>query len=705
MRAELNRIERIMAYLDGEMNKEDKVLFEKEMNENDSLKSDTKEYQILIAGFKNHVLKSEINQAKLQFKKSNLIRKVGIIGAIILVIASIIFVFKYFNGQQKTSPERKTNSSLIIKDSIKSNEVGIIQLPIQTFELNTKIDNIIETKEGIVIAIGANSFNSSSSKVIIKVQEALKPSDIILSGLSTTYKDSLLETSGMFVIEAFDGDKKIELIKDIIVEVPVLNEKEDYLLFDGVSDDSGRVTWTNPQPLEYYLQTFNVPSLNFYPPDFEPSLVKETNNKFSKVMKDSIYYSLEPIESGITSFVELKAIRKDEIRDGEIIIEDKKPVEISKPDTIRAQYKTNIILPSQIKAIWNERFNNTIIATKEFEERLSVLHKICGVSDDFNSIITPLTNDIEELDRRIIKYYGQRVLQSIQTKKKGIVRPNAKLHAELNDYYVKKQKDFADEAKASLTKKLKEQAQRQAFIDSLTIAVYEIRSKNATATFRYEFDRTMRYVCKALDIDYPTQQVIATANIKRVSARISTLGIKNIDRIVTQGMVNRTNIYANNRSNGKSVNVQMKEFKLDLSAYSQLKSEVFLIPDSLNSYIRLENNNGQYLYALNELLDYRLVVIATDGKKYYYFERGRVSPGQLAPELKEKELSSIKNKLDEGRRGPVFQSEQMFQELKLQTETIAFHNSKLSQSLALRQRLISTLYPCIYSEEREENLK
>jgi hypothetical protein len=33
--------------------------------------------------------------------------------------------------------------------------------------------------------------------------------------------------------------------------------------------------------------------------------------------------------------------------------------------------------PSRIRAIWDTKFNNTILATKEFEERLHFLHGLC----------------------------------------------------------------------------------------------------------------------------------------------------------------------------------------------------------------------------------------------------------------------------------------------------------------------------------------
>lgn len=705
MRAELNRIERILAYLDGEMKYEDKIAFDKEMSTDNSLKSDVNDFQMLISGFKNQVLKNEITEAKQQFRKAKLIQKLLIIVGILAVIASVALIFNYFKQQQKEAPSLTANSSIIINDSLGNDRVGIVQLPIQTFELNTKINNVIETREGIVIAIGANSFNSSSSKVTLKVQEALKPSDIILSGLSTTYKDSLLETSGMFVIEAFEGDKKLDLTKEIIVEVPVLSENEDYRLFDGILSEDGQVTWTNPQPLEYYLQTFNVTSLNFYPQIFEPTLAKEINGSLSKEIKDSIYYSLEPIQPEFNVDPKISSQKLDVIRDIEPSAEQKRAITPPKPDTTRVPYEIDIIRPSQIKAIWNERFNNTIIATKEFEERLGVLHKLCGVSDDFDAIITPLTNDIEELDRRIMKYYGQKALQSIETKKKGVVRPNEGLQAELNRYYAKKQREFAQQARSSIEKKFKEQALRQAYIDSLTTRVYKVRSKNASTNFQYELDRTLHYLSKELDFPYPTPPTLATANVRRVSARVNTLGPKNIDRIVIEGLMNRKDINAANRSNKKRAQVQMREFNLDLSAYSKLKCEVFLIPDSLQTYIRLNNNKNIYTYSLNELLSYKLVVIATDGTKYYYAEQGKVPSGRLSVELKEKELKAIKAKLDEGNKGPIFQSEQMFQELKLQTETLAFRNSKLSQSLALRERLVSALYPCMYQIEGIQELE
>ena len=51
--------------------------------------------------------------------------------------------------------------------------------------------------------------------------------------------------------------------------------------------------------------------------------------------------------------------------------------------------------PASVKTIWNRKFNNTNLATKEFEERMPYIHQTCN-----NSILELYINN---LDKKFIR--------------------------------------------------------------------------------------------------------------------------------------------------------------------------------------------------------------------------------------------------------------------------------------------------------------
>lgn len=111
----------------------------------------------------------------------------------------------------------------------------------QIFSIQANRDTTITCKEGTTIKINANSFiseksgNEISGIVQIAVKEYYKISDIILSNLTTTSGDKILETGGMLHIDASANNENC-IIKpglDIEIGFPYSTKKEDMDLFYG----------------------------------------------------------------------------------------------------------------------------------------------------------------------------------------------------------------------------------------------------------------------------------------------------------------------------------------------------------------------------------------------------------------------------------------------------------------------------------------
>jgi TonB family protein len=130
----------------------------------------------------------------------------------------------------------KEDSSFLRRDSIRK----LFKIP-ELFSINNDRDTIITCQEGTTLIIPSNSFvsaetgNPISGKLTISVREYYNLSDILLDKLTTTSDTSLLETAGMFHIEAVSnyGNCKLRDDKKIEISFPGNNKKDDMQIFSG----------------------------------------------------------------------------------------------------------------------------------------------------------------------------------------------------------------------------------------------------------------------------------------------------------------------------------------------------------------------------------------------------------------------------------------------------------------------------------------
>lgn len=105
---------------------------------------------------------------------------------------------------------------------------------------------------GVKIDIQPNSFQGrASDKVVFNVRSYMTKSDFILANLQSMAGDRLLESAGMFKLEAKVNDRptKLRTGKTIDMQIPNKERKPGFKLFNGVHDnphhgeDAGSVDW------------------------------------------------------------------------------------------------------------------------------------------------------------------------------------------------------------------------------------------------------------------------------------------------------------------------------------------------------------------------------------------------------------------------------------------------------------------------------
>ena len=277
----------------------------------------------------------------------------------------------------------------------------------EVFQIDAKEDQVIEGKKGTVIVFPKGCFlnragETVESEVEIELAEALTLDDMLLSNLTTTADGKLLETDGMIYFNAKANGEQLRINEKnpLYIEIPTDFKKPDMMAYEGIRDVNGNMDWQNPKKLEEFLVTYDFDLLDFYPEGFvdavEKGLPFRGHQETDAAFLDSLYYSLS-----VSDGSELNGAFK-EFDVNEPYHNKSVKVQNGKYTKEAFQTKTNShasttshghgekrekraegsvekcsVDPAIIQTLRTSRFRNTLIATKEFEERLKVLLSEC----------------------------------------------------------------------------------------------------------------------------------------------------------------------------------------------------------------------------------------------------------------------------------------------------------------------------------------
>ncbi|WP_299767609.1 hypothetical protein [uncultured Dokdonia sp.] len=295
----IQNIERINQYINGTLSKEEIQAFEQQLETDLEFKALYDEHLTFLGGIERIELKQEIQAAYKGYLQTKWIKYLAItVGVIGLSIGIYSLISKEdttqtstptttIQGQYNIQEEEKSTTGIRVQSSdlttdtknIETNDSSIIdQKSIDTslytketkrfnslytvskknpeiHTINTQRDTIIICKEGTKLRVKANSFiylgtdQLATGTIKLEVTEYYQVSDILLANLTTTSNDQLLETGGMLFLEARSGEQVLELDKDIAIEIPTENKKDDMQLFIGQETEQG-INWLLDTPSE-----------------------------------------------------------------------------------------------------------------------------------------------------------------------------------------------------------------------------------------------------------------------------------------------------------------------------------------------------------------------------------------------------------------------------------------------------------------------
>jgi hypothetical protein len=642
MRPELEQIERIEQWLDGRLNSSEKATFEQLLAVDKKLQEEVQLQRDLRKGLERIHIKEGIGKAKTRFKTRRTL-KWGLGGLAILLIALLVI----FLTQKTRHAEEYSRFSLpeLNEAGEKSWVDADSLIRAQNFIIDGSADTVIETKGGMVLAIQANSFiddkgNPVNEDINLVIKEALDPSTILSAGLSTTSGDQLLETGGMFFIDARRNGKTLSIdgTKKPYIEIPTSDMRTGMQLFKGKRLVDGSIDWIEPTSLETALLPVEITTLDFYPPGYLNLIKDKGYNPNDKMFTDSLYYSLAAsFDTPVTNDI-------PEIQNDTTVKTDSAPALIDKMHMCG-------INPSKIKAIWNGEFQNTLLATREFEERLRFIHFL-GDEEVLDFYVENLDKPLYIIDSMLAATTSSPEIASqflsYARRKNGKVNINAVEYRLLNEYYKNKSRAYTE----AVTKTQKEYWDRQVKANQEGNRKTEEHQNDSInkvlQNINEEFLINLKDTYRQLGYDTAIKPAVAQFVY---SAAIPAAGWYNIDKYVLDATNDRTTGTFTDPKTRRSASIEYQPFSIDIVGWADYDNLfIYLLPDKLSSFQRIAGSSGKYTESLNRLIQYDLVCIGYKGRESYLFKKEKINAGhstniELLP-INDTELSTALNATD-----------------------------------------------------------
>jgi mono/diheme cytochrome c family protein len=779
-------------YLLNQLSESEKKEFEMELSRNKSLQAELEAQRELLKGIEQLGMRTEIKTSIKKTKINKLIKNtISTAIAISLVATAIYFVTKEISTKQNTEILYELNE----KGERNWTEADRV-LQSQMFQINPKKDTIIETNSGIIFQIKANNFLNKFGEVPegtidLEVKEAMTASDIIKAGLSTTSNGELLETGGMFYINARSGKEVLDIdqSKPLKVNVPSATDKQ-MSLFEGQRLENADINWINPKPMKKQLATVDITNLNFYPPHFLDSLETMGFDKKNKRITDSIYYSfasqsicgeldypvhqtiapqglpvLDSVSYNRNSSTEVRLAGEKLFKQncsmchaahthqkltgpGLLGIEDRAPkgdwliryimnsekliksgdeyankiyeengkaamtvyegqltekdiqailnyIGSVKPAKLPRSEPSCIaeINPTRIKAIWDEKFNGTILATKEFEERLQVIFGTCN-QDLFNLYVQNLNSNLYELDSLAAFVYGgqskEKFIEFYKRHDGGVDitdDQNDKLQK-----YLREKKSIYDEAIRIAMNKLYSDEADETYKASKNRAEYNTKLNATQANLLFEeIETNLDEAYRQLGKQRSKVQVSSSFQ----SAVISNSGWHNVDRYVIESTVSRSTLNYTDTTTGKVARIEYATTKVKVKGYENYDKLVcYLLTDKLSSFQFMKDSAQMFTERLNQTFANSIIVVGYKGDKTFYKDEKYVKAQEYLFNLEEIESETLVRRINARYDFTGTQNVMKDIDFNLVERKETIRMKKIESRENLRSRIFSIVYPC-----------
>lgn len=353
------------------------------------------------------------------------------------------------------------------------------------------------------------------------------------------------------------------------------------------------------------------------------------------------------------------------------------------------------INPAKIKAIWaGNEFQNTLLATREFEARMPYIHETHN-----DNILDLYVNNVDKRMSYIDSLAAEQLSGDLKTtffsfaaRGDGKVAGKSGIAEKLREFYDRKTKLYTEEVKKADSLFWLTQSNKDSIAAKKTEIHSTFNTERIKQNLREEYTLNLKEACRQVG----DKDSIPKFDKQWYVVLCTGTGWENIDAAVYASTATHTTLdYV--AQNGKHAIIKYLPFSVQIVDYKKYdKLFVYLLPNKLNSFIRLDDTLGQFKDNLDELMKYKMACIAYKGDQAYFYCMKLMQPKNYAgiklslisDEKLNKKLSKLCNRR---------QSNDMTQELhylQFEAEDIIRHK-KIKNIAELANKTAEFLFPCI----------
>lgn len=320
------------------------------------------------------------------------------------------------------------------------------------------------------------------------------------------------------------------------------------------------------------------------------------------------------------------------------------------------------IAPSKVLAFWKPAFNNTNLATREFERRMKAIHRTCN-AEVLRRYTSQLTKPISEIDRGVVNM-GYSDFGLFAKEQVGAVNPDNPHLENIKAFYEKGISSLKEQAKndknweqqlrnkwdknladlraqhSRSTKKQAEKSKRDetAYNEQRTVQKLGLNNKpriSAVAAYP-QFGRTIGFTARrsgGYNCDRSVRRIVTYQAAIRPVVNPNIVQTRKIERIeVAKAVKNGTEKRETFKvtANGKSRTIAYNSLSFEVNnAENYSKIIAYVFPHQLESYQLLSGKNGKFSTSLNDDILYDICIVGISDEGYSYFQKQTLKGGEL----------------------------------------------------------------------------
>ncbi|MCC6700513.1 MAG: hypothetical protein IT221_03260 [Fluviicola sp.] len=346
------------------------------------------------------------------------------------------------------------------------------------------------------------------------------------------------------------------------------------------------------------------------------------------------------------------------------------------------------IPPSKVLAIWKPKFNNTILATRDFEKRMKAIHATCS-EKVFDVYANQPNKALWELDETVYKM-GYPVFQSFAEERVGKIELDNAHMNNLRMYYQNGVKQLKEAAKKDRNRELKKRLQWDHQLGKSRIKEQERTSNRVSRALNEEYIYNLKNVYKQLG---------RSVGFRVPRARRNEASVMNIDRYVMNATIARQSTEIVDSLTNRTAKISYSKFEVSVkNATAYPKMYLYLFSKEINSFQRIDAVNGKFTYQLNDAMNYDMAIIGINESGYYYHELRSQKAGDLGEialnPVSEKEFDRAINALNNNRLQKQMKLNKELDWLFLEQKDFGVQRKRKEQQ-AFRTTLKPIVFPCL----------